>query len=55
MARAWCRLPGPTPMFSKAPMFSIFAPQAMGKIAALQVEQKLLVYPQIPETAPTVL
>lgn len=27
---------------------------AMGKIAALQVNQKLLIYPQTPETAPTV-
>jgi hypothetical protein len=28
--------------------------RAMGKIAALRVEQKLIVYPQTPETAPTV-
>jgi hypothetical protein len=28
--------------------------KAMGRIAALQVEQKLLVYPQSPETLPTV-
>ena len=28
--------------------------RAMGKIAALRVEQKLIIYPQTPETAPTV-
>jgi hypothetical protein len=28
--------------------------KALGKIAALQVDQKLLIYPQTPETAPTV-